>query len=1375
MAIKFDITGDNSQFLEAMKRVQDSVRNTSKVMTDAFDKQASVVINLTNQMNALADEIERAEKAGDAKSVEEKRKAYEALTVELKEAKEEFVSMQQSMTGGGGMDTMGNSSQSLRARLKELTMQIAELTLEYRNMSASEKNSAAGIELQHKIEQLTNDAATLRDAMGDVNDAINNVASDTNNWDALAGGINLATSAIGGFTGVASMLGVEEEKLQAIQTQLQASLAISNALTVIQTNLQQQSALMLGVRRVQEAAAAKAITIRNAAEGKGVIVTKAATIAQRAFNLVAKANPYVLLATALITVVGAFALFAKGAREATDEERRQAEETEHLRARHQEMSSSIGKSVGDVLAKYRAMQVEWSMLKNEHEKAEWVKRNSNMFNQLGLSVNSVVAAEDVLVRMAPRVVAALKAVAEAQALGELYKESIKKRENAARGTDLSNEDRIKYGTGYYSVKAGDTPTLDDLWGANLFEGDYIKNKNFFYEEVKLTESGAKKVNDFRIEVAKKRRSEYLKTFDDDIAYFEDAWTKAEQNAAAQLKGIEGYTVDKNGNVGTKPIPRIGGSGKGGGGGSSWDANKAKAETENLIVEWKEGLQKIAQEVEDNFQNAYISNIENETDKAIRELNQQESEQLNAIKEKRKSLISSAKDYDLNLWRNSAKGRDESNYIKKTDEEYEAMVERDAPGLLKRFDAQGAEIRKHYQQLREKTLRDEASEQAAAMREFLKEYGTYEQQRLAITEEYERKIVEARDANKSPYEIAAIQMQRDKQLEELGSTSFDVNWGGVFASFEGHTKEYLEGLRDQLQGILDGGNLPIDQMAVIQEKLREINAAISEQSTLFDYIGEKTREHNRLLQEAQDAQDELAKARKEEAAAAGNLITVRLGKEQGRNTKEDVIKAEAKLNEARKRTAAATRKAAQAEDAAAERSADEIARKFADAAEWVNNYLGDLPELLSNLGLGNASEKAKMGINAVNDAAGAAADFASGNYVGAAVKALSAANNIGGVLGVGGLSDKTLAEDTRKLTETNKELIKAVKELSKDIKEASPAEAIEIYNKQVEFLNKNANNTRELMLRTGAQHNTGTWGTGIGGKHSSNYRIDKGITGEEWEMISTIAKTSVTRASEFWNLTQEQMHDIAKYAPTVWAHLKDLADEGAANVAQYMDAYADSWDSINEATDALRKKLTSTTFDNVYSSFASMLSDMDSDAHTFSENFEKYMFDALLNQELDNSFRERLKAWYESFATMAEDGLTQSEIDRLRTDYMGLSAEGRRLRDELSAVTGYGSSGEGSATYNAAKSFTQEQGDILNGRLTAIQINTATGNALRQQIVSSLAQMNGIVTSNVTALDDMRTLVALSNTHLEDIVSLNKRMLNDFSEKIDKIVVNTNNL
>ena len=67
---------------------------------------------------------------------------------------------------------------------------------------------------------------------------------------------------------------------------------------------------MLTVKQVQARAAATAVTLESNA-------TKGATVAQAAFNLVAKANPYVLLATAAIAAGAAIYAFAQKTDEAT--------------------------------------------------------------------------------------------------------------------------------------------------------------------------------------------------------------------------------------------------------------------------------------------------------------------------------------------------------------------------------------------------------------------------------------------------------------------------------------------------------------------------------------------------------------------------------------------------------------------------------------------------------------------------------------------------------------------------------------------------------------------------------------------------------------------------------------------------------------------------------------------------------------------------------------------------------------------------------------------------------------------------------------------------------------------------------------------------
>lgn len=215
-----------------------------------------------------------------------------------------------------------NAAKGLRTEYRNMIEEIALLTLQYRALTEEEQKSASGKELQQKIDEMIQKASTLKDAMADVQDSVSKGASDTFAFDAISQGIDAIVSSMGAATGAAHLLGISDKELEEIQTDLQAAFVISNSIIRIQTALQKQSSLMKGVAAIQEAALVKATNLNTAAQGKNIIVTKAATVAQAAFNLVAKANPYVLLAMALVTVVGALALYAKGAADASENQKR---------------------------------------------------------------------------------------------------------------------------------------------------------------------------------------------------------------------------------------------------------------------------------------------------------------------------------------------------------------------------------------------------------------------------------------------------------------------------------------------------------------------------------------------------------------------------------------------------------------------------------------------------------------------------------------------------------------------------------------------------------------------------------------------------------------------------------------------------------------------------------------------------------------------------------------------------------------------------------------------------------------------------------------------------------------------------------------------
>ena len=320
------------------RECQTTIKQLNTVLNNQ-DKEAAAV---TGSFEQLRQQLELMKKAYKAMSDEEKASlpGQELITTIQhfdKALKESSATIGEYQMNVGHYE---KGTVSLKTELRDLTQEAALLLVQFRQMSEEERNSEVGKELQERLYQVTQEAGQLKDALGDVNQEISNVSSDTTHFDSVAGGLKLLTD---GFTiaeGSAHLLGLREEDLVAVQTKLQAAFTVSNALTEIQTSLQKQSALMLGVERVQRLAAAQAINIKTAAEGKSVIVTKAATVAQAAFNKVANANPYVLLASAILSVIGALALFTMGTKEATQKEKEETEALEAARKEHERLTDT---------------------------------------------------------------------------------------------------------------------------------------------------------------------------------------------------------------------------------------------------------------------------------------------------------------------------------------------------------------------------------------------------------------------------------------------------------------------------------------------------------------------------------------------------------------------------------------------------------------------------------------------------------------------------------------------------------------------------------------------------------------------------------------------------------------------------------------------------------------------------------------------------------------------------------------------------------------------------------------------------------------------------------------------------------------------------
>lgn len=284
---------ENAKRLAELKQAQKEANEINKLVVK-INQSAEGSYNRLSAQYSLNKIFLNNMTVEEREATEEGRK----LVAETKAIYEEMKRLQEA-TGKTSLN-VGNYSDAakgLTTQIENQTKQLALLRLE-------------GKQGSDEYNRLAKETAILRDAVKDATKEITNMASDTSTLDSVLG---LAAGASGGFaafTGAMELFGAESEDVQEAQKKLQAAIAITTGVQAIQNAVQKQSAVMLGISRIQMAALSKAQVYNRLVTMQGTKATLAATVAQKAFNLIASANPYVLLALALVTVVGALVLFA---------------------------------------------------------------------------------------------------------------------------------------------------------------------------------------------------------------------------------------------------------------------------------------------------------------------------------------------------------------------------------------------------------------------------------------------------------------------------------------------------------------------------------------------------------------------------------------------------------------------------------------------------------------------------------------------------------------------------------------------------------------------------------------------------------------------------------------------------------------------------------------------------------------------------------------------------------------------------------------------------------------------------------------------------------------------------------------------------------
>lgn len=214
--------------------------------------------------------------------------------------------------------------------IKQMGMQLTDLRNKYEGLSRAEREDlAVGGELLQQIQALDAEYKALRESTGNFRDSVGNYEKALSGLGKVSEGIDGVTkSSMGlaqgllGANALMGMFGEQTEEDAKRAQQLQKIIALLSIAQQVNTNVLKEGIVQNKLAVVTDTIRTTQIKAKTAAEAASTKGTVAATIAQRIFNAVASANPYVLLALALVAVGAALFAFASNTDNAADKQKK---------------------------------------------------------------------------------------------------------------------------------------------------------------------------------------------------------------------------------------------------------------------------------------------------------------------------------------------------------------------------------------------------------------------------------------------------------------------------------------------------------------------------------------------------------------------------------------------------------------------------------------------------------------------------------------------------------------------------------------------------------------------------------------------------------------------------------------------------------------------------------------------------------------------------------------------------------------------------------------------------------------------------------------------------------------------------------------------
>ena len=699
------------------------------------------------------------------------------------------------------------------------------------------------------------------------------------------------------------------------------------------------------------------------------------------------------------------------------------------------------------------------------------------------------------------------------------------------------------------------------------------------------------------------------------------------------------------------------------------------------------------------------------------------------------------------------------------------------------------------------------EEAEAMRDYLKEYGTFQQQKLAIAEEYAEKIRKAQ----SQGERLTLVKQRDAAVHKVDMEALTqkIDWGAAFGDLTGlladqmknllgELKQYVKtdefkktGAADQqvvydaierIQSMLPGGNGTLDfarlqtQMHALGDAVTRVQNAELQQEAAFARLKAAQTDYNKALESGNQAEIERTK------------IALQMAQSSSASADEEYLNATSEMKALAGEVKSASQDTVDGLNMVSNGLHGFASGTLQGSFEGIQNMLtglsklniggkvGDaisqMSETLSSAGVIGQIISAilsildllKDGIGPIisslidtifNAITGILDNILSGDLFkqigGSLVKGIGGLLNtvsFGGfnkLFGIGGNAREVQAA-IDSLTDRNEKLQTSIEDLTDTIKASKGTKSVEAYRDAYKYqkeTNANYLQIAQEQARYSGSHHS--WNYYWGGFNQA--QIDKlsGQIGRQWD-------------GNLWSLSPEEMKALRSNVD-MWTQIQNTGKGGyGGRLTEKLDDYIAQAGKLEELTDQLYEGLTGISFDGMYSSFIDNLMNMKYGAKDAAEDISEYFMRAMLSNKIGELYSEKLKGWWEKFGKAMEDNeLTEAERNALTEEYMQYVDEALALRDNLAAATGYDKT-EAGGTSQSAKAggftaMTQDQGTKLEGMFTSGLQHWSSMDKQLESVVEKMDTAEG-------HLARIAENTGVSAGHLGELKEVIKKMIRD---------------